>query len=113
MIQPPLLFSGTSNRELADEIAKKMQQQNQQGNGGGIDPKTMVALKGKAMMDQQKLKTKQAADAQKLQQKAVAFRQGLVHDHVQHLADLQARDLEAASNIRRGSMNSMNEGGEE
>ena len=25
MIQPPLLFSGTSNRELADEIAKKMQ----------------------------------------------------------------------------------------
>jgi hypothetical protein len=95
------------------EIAKKMQQQNQQGNGGGIDPKTMVALKGKAMMDQQKLKTKQAADAQKLQQKAVAFRQGLVHDHVQHLADLQARDLEAASNIRRGSMNSMNEGGEE
>ena len=25
MIQPPLLFSGTSNRELANEIAKKMQ----------------------------------------------------------------------------------------
>jgi ribose-phosphate pyrophosphokinase len=25
VIQPPLLFSGTSNRELADEIAKKMQ----------------------------------------------------------------------------------------
>lgn len=25
MIQPPLLFSGTSNRQLADEIAKKMQ----------------------------------------------------------------------------------------
>ena len=25
MIQPPLLFSGTSNRRLADEIAKKMQ----------------------------------------------------------------------------------------
>ena len=25
MNQPPLLFSGTSNRELAEEIAKKMQ----------------------------------------------------------------------------------------
>jgi len=92
------------------EIAKKAQQQN--GNGQQIDPKTMVQLRGKALLDAQKLKTKQLTDAQKLQQKDTAFKQGLVHEHVQHLADLQARDLEAASNIRRGGMKSF-DGGEE
>jgi hypothetical protein len=94
------------------EMAKKAQAQQQNG-AGGIDPKTAVAIHGKALMDAQKLQTKKASDALKLQQTDAKFKQGLVHRHVEHLADIASKDLETAATIHRGGMKSFDEGGDE
>ena len=48
----------------------------------------------------------------KLQQQDAKFQQGLVHRHVEHIADLASKDLETAATIHRGGMASLNEGEE-
>jgi hypothetical protein len=94
------------------EMAKKAAAQQQNGNGG-IDLKTAAAVKGKMLMDAQKLQTKKQTDALKLQQNDAKFKQGLVHRHVEHIADLASKDLETAATIHRGGMRTFDEGGNE
>jgi hypothetical protein len=92
---------------LIKAFAQRLQQaakaaQAKQGQQNGQDPKTAVKVREIALTGAAKRKAKAEADAQKLAQNQVKFdmqtRQGLIEHH----ANLQKLDLEAAAGIRRG-----------
>lgn len=94
--------------ERQQEAAKKQQEAAAHQNGnGGPDPDKLAKLQltqaqGKIKMDQMT-----RSHAQKTAQRQIQFEQGLKEDREKHLADLEAKDLEAASNIRRGGLKSL------
>lgn len=86
------------------EAAKKAQAQN--GNGQP-KPEELVKAKLEAEKGKQKLSLAQQSHAQKTAQRQVQFEQGLKQKHEQHVADIAAKDLEAAANIHRAGMKSL------
>lgn len=97
-------------QQRQQEMAKKAAQQN--GQGGGIDPKEIVKAQLEKAKGEQKLSLAQKSHAQRTAQKQVQFEQKLKQDQEQHAADIASKDLETAANINRGGMKGFDDGAE-
>lgn len=90
------------------QAAMKAQQKQQQGNGGGggeLAAKVMPAV----IAAKTKAKIKEEEAAQRRKHKDIAFAQEIQHKGVRAKADVAAKDLTTAAEIRRGGMSSLNE----
>jgi len=90
------------------EMAKKAAQQQAQSNGG-VDPKDMAKIKATQITAQAKADNMRESHAQRTSQRQLAFEAEQRQQAEKHAADIQAKDLEAASEIRRNRMRSTEE----
>lgn len=88
--------------------AQKQAEAAQQGNGGP-DPKDMAKVQGMMMQAQTKAQIAEKAAAQRTAQRQISHDLKLRQQMEQHQANLAAKDLEAASNVRRNRMKSTEE----
>ena len=95
------------------EMAKKAAQ-SQQGNGG-MDGEAKGKIIASLITAKAKAEIAKKSHAQKTAQRQVTFEQKQRQDAEQHAADIQAQDLAAAAEVRRGNMRAFNEptGGEQ
>jgi hypothetical protein len=96
------------------EMMKKQQAaaaQAQNGNGAP-DPDKLAKLKLAEASGKIKLDNMTQSHAARTAQREIEFKQKLQQEREQHLADLEKKDLEGASNIRRGSLKSLDEKGD-
>jgi hypothetical protein len=96
------------------EMAKKAAQARQQGNGG-LDPKDKSKVLATLITAKAKAEIGKKSHSQKTAQKQISFEQAQRQDAQKHAADIEAKDLQAAAEVRRGNMRAFNEpkGGDE
>jgi len=90
---------------LQKAMAKKQQQ-----NGGGMDPKDAAKIQAMMMAAKVKAQNQRESHAQRMAQRKLQFEQEQQMDAQQHEADIAAKDLEAAGNIKRNRLKSLGEG---
>jgi len=89
-------------QNLQKEMAKKRQQ-----NGGGMDPKDAAKIQALMMAAQVKAQNQRESHAQRMAQRKLQFQQELQMDAEKHQADVAAKDLEAAGNIKRNRLKAL------
>lgn len=90
------------------QAAQKTQEQAAKSNGG-IDPVTQSKIQGNILMAKTKSKIAADSHAKKTAQRQISFEMKLKQDAEKHKADLAAKDIEAATSIRRNRLTSNEE----
>lgn len=94
-------------QRLQEAMKKRQAQAGNKGNG--VDPDAVAKAQSTMLLAQTKAKTTEASAAQRLKHKEIAFKQKSIQSAQQHQADISAKDLETAANIRRGRINLFDE----
>jgi hypothetical protein len=93
-------------RAYAQRVAEQKQKSAQGGNGG-IDPVTQSKILGNIIMAKSKAEQGAKSHAQKTSQRQISFEQKIKQQQEQHAADIGAKDLQAASEINRNRLRSL------
>lgn len=107
-------------QHLQEAMKKQQQQQAEQNGNGHMDPKDMAKIQAMQMQSEVKAKNAERSNAQRTSQRQIDWEQKMQQqreehavkmdqEHRQHVADLAATDLEAASNVRRNRLKTTEE----
>lgn len=95
---------------LVKAYAQRLAEQAQKGNGAqGVDPKAIAKAQEIRLMGDEKRRAMRQSHAERTAQRQVQFQMGLQQDLAKHQADMAKTDLEAAANIRRNRLTSLQE----
>lgn len=93
---------------LVKAYAQRLQEQKGK-NGQQLDPETMGKIQSMIILAQSKAKINADAHAQRTAQRQLQFEQKVRQDTIEHKVHVAKQDLEAAANVRRGGMKSLQE----
>lgn len=96
---------------LFANLQKSMAAKNKQ-NGGGMDPKDAAKIQAMLMAAQVKSQNQRESHAQRMAQRKMQFQMELQQEQEKHQADVAAKDLEAAGNIKRNRLKTLGNGEE-